>query len=301
MEQGLMNNDYKGHWNYSSIGNLLAKLYEEIDELREAYDESKDLSEVVSEAADVANLALMVADNYRRIHNSRRGLNKTTFEDIDNIRAANDLVRADDVPAPEGFVAYRRRNPVPARGFELAANEYGAYAARNEPPQAPEVIHNVQGVIVGRMDNVVPEQPALDIGDDNGDDYAPQPPVGAMPRDGYNEAIVYDPVVARNPAGEEVDAYRARVPHRIPAPVLAEDIIDGRIVRHPVIAPIRRNNAHAIPADVLQALRAEVQTVVNDAVARLEIDGVQATTAALTAAQAEHILLNINIPPEVVQ
>jgi NTP pyrophosphatase (non-canonical NTP hydrolase) len=66
MEAELRINDHKGHWRHLSISELLDHLQDEVFELREAVSKGFGAETVLSEAADTANMAMMVADNYKR-------------------------------------------------------------------------------------------------------------------------------------------------------------------------------------------------------------------------------------------
>ena len=61
MEEKLRQNDYKGGWGNTAPGDLLLRLEQEAQELRDAI-EMCDASAIRREAADVANFAMMVAD-----------------------------------------------------------------------------------------------------------------------------------------------------------------------------------------------------------------------------------------------
>jgi len=64
MERVLRLNDQKEHWSYLPIEDLLDRLEEEVEELREALESD---GEVEIEAVDIANFAMMIADNFGRI------------------------------------------------------------------------------------------------------------------------------------------------------------------------------------------------------------------------------------------
>ena len=65
MEEKLRQNDYKGKegWRGNDLNNLFSKLLEEVHELHLALGTGKDVDE---EAADVANMAMIIADVWRR-------------------------------------------------------------------------------------------------------------------------------------------------------------------------------------------------------------------------------------------
>jgi hypothetical protein len=63
MEAKLRENDWKGGWENCTLQYLFEKLDEEIHELSAC---STDV-EVIEEAADVANIAMMIADNARKL------------------------------------------------------------------------------------------------------------------------------------------------------------------------------------------------------------------------------------------
>ncbi len=63
MEEALRWNDYKGGWENCSNEYLIAKLNEEVDELKQAIWMGKSGDMIMQEAADVANIAMMLADN----------------------------------------------------------------------------------------------------------------------------------------------------------------------------------------------------------------------------------------------
>lgn len=67
MERELRNNDHKGGWKGCAAGPLLDRVYEELNELRDAlFSYPRDTLEyrrkIAEEAADVANMAMMVVD-----------------------------------------------------------------------------------------------------------------------------------------------------------------------------------------------------------------------------------------------
>jgi len=70
MEAELVENDHKGHWRDAPIEQLLDHLEDEVKELKAAIKLQMHPDEVLSEAADLANLAMMVADNYRSDYDS---------------------------------------------------------------------------------------------------------------------------------------------------------------------------------------------------------------------------------------
>jgi len=72
MEIKLRQNDDKGGWKDKSTNTLVLRVYDEVQELREAISDSSaalSLEEVIAnvefEAADVANFVMMLADNFR--------------------------------------------------------------------------------------------------------------------------------------------------------------------------------------------------------------------------------------------
>lgn len=65
MEIELKINDHKGSWHGARIEELLEHLKDEVRELEESVNLHYSPACVLSEAADVANMAMMVADNYK--------------------------------------------------------------------------------------------------------------------------------------------------------------------------------------------------------------------------------------------
>ena len=65
MEEVLRDNDFKGGWDNCSNSYLIAKLNEEVDELKAAIWKDLDAQTIIKETADVANIAMMIADNNR--------------------------------------------------------------------------------------------------------------------------------------------------------------------------------------------------------------------------------------------
>jgi NTP pyrophosphatase (non-canonical NTP hydrolase) len=82
MELKLLENEHKGGWQNDSPEDLMARVFEEAQELRDTHRTADAVCDardrllptetrrarrplVVSEAADVANMAMMVADHYR--------------------------------------------------------------------------------------------------------------------------------------------------------------------------------------------------------------------------------------------
>lgn len=66
MEIKLAKNDHKEHWSKSTVGQLLSKLGEELEELIEALDQGATAEEVMWECVDVGAVAMMIGDNYLR-------------------------------------------------------------------------------------------------------------------------------------------------------------------------------------------------------------------------------------------
>jgi len=76
MEKKLLENDHKGGWEHCSNIMLLARLFEESEELDYALGHPNSLGytrrqvssveDSISEAADVANFAMMIADKARK-------------------------------------------------------------------------------------------------------------------------------------------------------------------------------------------------------------------------------------------
>ena len=64
MQERLEGNAHKGHWRGCSSEELLARVQEELDELKDAVEIGENKLHVAMEAADVANMAMMVADCY---------------------------------------------------------------------------------------------------------------------------------------------------------------------------------------------------------------------------------------------
>lgn len=66
MEFALQKNDWKGGWQDDRMFDLLERLREETDELRDALFVAKNFEDIIKESADIANFAMMIADNVRR-------------------------------------------------------------------------------------------------------------------------------------------------------------------------------------------------------------------------------------------
>lgn len=67
MEKILKQNDHKTHWSKCTFKYLHSRLGDEYEELAESLSIGEDPSIISKEATDVANLAMMIADNSRRI------------------------------------------------------------------------------------------------------------------------------------------------------------------------------------------------------------------------------------------
>jgi hypothetical protein len=66
MEEKLLANDHKTHWNTVSLTYLRHRLGMELEELDRAFISGAGEEQVQGEAVDVANFAMMLYDNIRR-------------------------------------------------------------------------------------------------------------------------------------------------------------------------------------------------------------------------------------------
>lgn len=84
MEADLRRNDSKGGWNRMDRKQLMARLNDEIRELKiEIYDAVPRPKRILRECADVANFVMMIADLYGREnhHTKRPGAGKISVPD----------------------------------------------------------------------------------------------------------------------------------------------------------------------------------------------------------------------------